>query len=124
MMKWIKTGALAFMLALISFAAQANVADKGPMRLISKVMPDQTLRVQLVNLQQQKAIIQLTELNGKILHRDLVKNHNGYARFYDLQEVKDGKYLLKAQQGAEEIIVVIRIKNGTIMTSDMTKHIR
>ncbi|WP_425422115.1 hypothetical protein [Phaeodactylibacter xiamenensis] len=121
MMKWIKTGALASLFALITFAAQANTADNSPMRLLSKVMPEQTLRIQLVNLQQQTATVELTDMNGKTLHRDLIKNHNGYARIYDLKEVEDGRYLLTAKQGNDEVIVVVRIKDGTIMTSDKTR---
>ncbi len=121
MMKWIKTGALASLFALITFAAQANTTDNSPMRLLSKVMPDQTLRIQLVNLQQQAATVELTDMNGKTLHRDLIKNHNGYARIYDLKEVEDGRYLLTAKQGDDEVIVVVRIKDGTIMTSDKTR---
>ncbi len=120
-MKWIKTGALASLFALITFAAQANTADNSPMRLLSKVMPEQTLRIQLVNLQQQTATVELTDMNGKTLHRDLIKNHNGYARIYDLKEVEDGRYLLTAKQGNDEVIVVVRIKDGTIMTSDKTR---
>ncbi|MCR9099618.1 MAG: hypothetical protein NXI25_06670 [bacterium] len=121
MMKWIKTGALASLFALITFAAQANTTDNSPMRLLSKVMPDQTLRIQLVNLQQQTATVELTDRNGKTLHRDLIKNHNGYARIYDLKEVEDGRYLLTAKQGNDEVIVVVRIKDGTIMTSDKVR---
>lgn len=121
MMKWIKTGALASLFALITFAAQANTADNSPMRLLSKVMPEQTLRIQLVNLQQQAATVELTDMNGKTLHRDLIKNHNGYARIYDLKEVGDGRYLLTAKQGDDEVVVVVRIKDGTIMTSDKTR---
>jgi glucose/arabinose dehydrogenase len=121
MMKWIKTGALASLFALITFAAQANTTDNSPMRLLSKVMPDQTLRIQLVNLQQQTATVELTDMNGKTLHRDLIKNHNGYARIYDLKEVEDGRYLLTAKQGNDEVIVVVRIKDGTIMTSDKAR---
>jgi hypothetical protein len=121
MMKWIKTGALASLFALITFAAQANTTDNSPMRLLSKVMPDQTLRIQLVNLQQQTATVELTDRNGKTLHRDLIKNHNGYARIYDLKEVEDGRYLLTAKQGNNEVIVVVRIKDGTIMTSDKVR---
>ncbi|MCI4647902.1 hypothetical protein [Phaeodactylibacter sp.] len=121
MMKWIKTGALASLFALITFAAQANTTDNSPMRLLSKVMPDQTLRIQLVNLQQQTATVELTDMNGKTLHRDLIKNHNGYARIYNLKEVEDGRYLLTAKQGDDEVIVVVRIKDGTIMTSDKTR---
>lgn len=121
MMKWIKTGALASLFAVITFAAQANTTDNSPMRLLSKVMPDQTLRIQLVNLQQQTATVELTDMNGKTLHRDLIKNHNGYARIYDLKEVEDGRYLLTAKQGNDEVIVVVRIKDGTIMTSDKAR---
>jgi glucose/arabinose dehydrogenase len=121
MMQWIKTGALASLFALITFAAQANTTDNSPMRLLSKVMPEQTLRIQLVNLQQQTATVELTDMNGKTLHRDLIKNHNGYARIYDLKEVGDGRYLLTAKQGNDEVIVVVRIKDGTIMTSDKTR---
>jgi hypothetical protein len=121
MMKWIKTGALASLFALITFAAQANTTDNSPMRLLSKVMPEQTLRIQLVNLQQQTATVELTDMNGKTLHRDLIKNHNGYARIYNLKEVEDGRYLLTAKQGNDEVIVVVRIKDGTIMTSDKTR---
>lgn len=121
MMKWIKTGALASLFALITFAAQANTADNSPMRLLSKVMPDQTLRIQLVNLQQQTATVELIDMNGKTLHRDLIKNHNGYARIYDLKEVEDGRYLLTAKQGGEEVVVVVRIKDRTIMTSDKVR---
>ncbi|WP_282779735.1 hypothetical protein [Phaeodactylibacter xiamenensis] len=121
MMKWIKTGAMASLFALITFAAQANTADNSPMRLLSKVMPEQTLRIQLVNLQQQTATVELTDMNGKTLHRDLIKNHNGYARIYDLKEVGDGRYLLTAKQGDDEVVVVVRIKDGTIMTSDKTR---
>ena len=121
MMKWIKTGALASLFALITFAAQANTTDNSPMRLLSKVMPDQTLRIQLVNLQQQAATVELTDMNGKTLHRDLIKNHNGYARIYNLKEVEDGRYLLTAKQGNDEVIEVVRIKDGTNMNSDKTR---
>lgn len=122
MKNWIKTGALASLLALVSFVAHANNPESGPMRLLAKVMPDNALQVQLVNLQQKTATIELTDLEGKVLHRDLIRNHNGYARIYDLGEVDNGRYLLKAEQDDEEVIVVIRIKDGTIMTSDKTRR--
>ena len=120
-MKWFKAGALASLLALITFTAHANNGEEGPMRLFSKVMPDQTLRVQLVNLQQQAATVHLTDFKGNVLHRDFIKNHNGYARFYDLKDMEDGKYILKAKQAEDEITVVIRVKDGTIMTSEKTR---
>ncbi|WP_420459126.1 hypothetical protein [Neolewinella sp.] len=60
---------------------------------------DFRLNLKLVNLQKQRTVITLKQLDGTTHHQTRIKEHNGYALSMQLRDVPAGRYLLTVKQG-------------------------
>ena len=92
--------------------------------------PDVTLRVEkskekavdilLLNLQQKRTSITLTTLKGSdTFFREVVNNHNGYRKRFDLSNLLPGKYILTVEQGDKKIrqVIVIDAERGMMLSN-------
>ena len=59
---------------------------------------DFRLDLQLANLQGQRTLVSLKNLDGGSVYYTRVREHNGYALTLDLSKLPAGRYLLKVKQ--------------------------
>ncbi|CAH1002396.1 hypothetical protein LEM8419_03291 [Neolewinella maritima] len=91
-----------FFLALLctSVPALAHTEVTDTDALVARTQVDAfELNVQLINLQGQRAVITLQQLDGTTGYQTRVKEHNGYTLTLQLDEVPAGRYLLTVKQG-------------------------
>jgi hypothetical protein len=114
---------LAFVFALSVLPATAHTyGDPGNgVSCIIKPTGEKTFKLQLVNLKEQRATITIENLEGTTsYYREIVKNHNGYARNIDIKNLPAGKYLLTVQTKDQKITRVIAVKPDIFRVSGLT----
>ena len=77
--------------------ALLTAADTNP--LVTRSMINNfSLELKLANLQGQRTLVSLKNLDGGSVYYRRVREHNGYALTMDLAELPAGRYLLKVKQ--------------------------
>ena len=112
---------LAFLLVgTFSNATPAPIvtSDEDP-KIISEVADYMSIKVQLVNLQQETTIVKLEDLSGKEYYKKTIKEHNGFARKLDLNDLREGRYLLKIEQDGHKWVQVVFVDEDVIRLSKM-----
>ncbi len=108
-----------FCIAFIPATASSTAADGLADPLVTRTQVREfQLDLKLINLQQQRTVITLKQLDGATHHQTRIKEHNGYALSMQLCDVPAGRYLLTVKQGKRLRQQVI-VKSATgIMCSD------
>ena len=75
--------------------------------------------LQLANLQKQDTKVTIEDMDGAVYFRELVSDHNGYAKRINLKKLDDGKYLLNVTQGKQKMVQVIVVKGDKLWFSKM-----
>ena len=79
---------------------------------------DFKLDLKLINLQQQRTVVTLRQLDGTTHHQTRIKDHNGYALSMQLRDVPAGRYLLTVKQGKRLRQQVVVKSAAGILCSD------
>ncbi|MEM1324514.1 MAG: hypothetical protein AAGI23_01095 [Bacteroidota bacterium] len=74
--------------------------------------------VQLANLRQQKATVQLYHINGIVMFKDNIQSRNGYAKEINLEGLESGVYALAVHTPQLQFVQWITITNDTIRVSE------
>ncbi|WP_420457674.1 hypothetical protein [Neolewinella sp.] len=113
------------LLFLVLFATAFNPAYAGATvdgvtnPLVARTqVKDFRLDLKLVNLQKQRTVITLQQLDGTTHYQTRIKEHNGYALSMQLRDVPAGRYLLTVKQGKVLRQQVIVKSAAGIMCSD------
>lgn len=83
----------------------------------AKRLNQQTLAIQLVNLQQRTTMVTLTNTAGEIFYQEVVTKHNGFVKRINLEKLPEGLYELIVQQGTEKMTRLIKMDGTTVLYS-------
>lgn len=86
-------------------------------KIVSKVIDLKALKVQLVNLQKETTIVKLEDMSGTEFYRRTIKDHNGFARRLDLNQLDNGRYMLKIEQGSKQWVQVVLVDDDQVRVS-------
>lgn len=106
-------------LMVASFTLSAN-NDPEKLQVKSKVVENQSIVVQLFNLQQELTTMSIISMDGKTTYcKKFVKDHNGYSWKIDLEEMPEGRYVLEVQQGDTVKKQVMLIRSDNVQLSSV-----
>ncbi len=112
---------LAFALLLPGLTTFANSSTQdGPKKGIkvkSTTNEDGQLEVRLINLQKEDTTVKLEDMDGNEYYRKLIRNHNGFARSLDLNDLANGRYMLTVAQDGQKWVQVVLIDDDTVRLS-------
>ena len=110
---------LALLTTAFTSAKAGTITDGVTDPLVARTrVEDFRLDLKLVNLQQQRTVITLKQLDGTTHHRTRIKEHNGYALSMHLRDVPAGRYLLTVKQGKRLRQQVVVKSAAGILCSD------
>lgn len=98
--------------------AQANNIETTDFTAKTKLVKEDVINVQLVNLQGHFTKLTLTNLEGDVEHySQWMESRNGWNGNLNIGDLKNGKYLLTVKSNGETLKQVLKIKNGMILFS-------
>ena len=118
--QWILTALVGLCLLTVNGQAAATfplLPDETKVIIRSTATEGQSMHVLLANLQQRFTRVELTTERGTLLVAKTIDNHTGYSVAFDLSRLKDGRYLLKVNQGKTTLTQVVLIQDGNILFS-------
>lgn len=59
---------------------------------------DPSVAIYLSNLQNKPTQVSIQDINGQLLHTDVIENDIGFAKLYDLEGLAEGNYAFKIEQ--------------------------
>ncbi len=110
--------ALAFLMVgtLATAAPNLNDAPEEP-KITSETVDYKAIKLQLVNLQKETTVVKLEDMSGTEYYKRIVKDHNGFARRLDLNELDNGRYMLKIERNGQEWVQVVLVEDDGIRLS-------
>lgn len=116
---WLATLCLAVM-TLPIWANDASPAANTDILVRANIAEGKVISLKVSNLQMEKTSIKITDLKGEnTYYRDFVKNHNGYGRRLNLDNLPVGKYVLTIKQKDEYVKQIIVIKDNYLLLSQI-----
>ena len=76
-----------------------------------------TIKVLLANLERERTSLTIESLTGKTYYSDNIVKHRGYLLKLDVEDLPNGRYLLKVKQKDEMISQIIVVRDNTILIS-------
>lgn len=117
-MKIIKSFFL-FALMTVSFTLSAS-NNPDELHVKSKVVDNNAIVVQLINLQQAATSVTIESLDGETIYfKELVRHHNGYIRKINLDNLSEGRYVLQVNQGDVSKKQVVLVRDGKVQLSSV-----
>lgn len=114
---WLATLCLALM-TLPAWANDVAPATNTDILVNAKIAEGKVLNLKVSNLQMERTSIRLTDLKGEnTFYREFVKDHNGYGRRLNLDQLPSGKYMLTIKQKDEYVKQVIVVKDNYLLIS-------
>ncbi|PHN03254.1 T9SS type A sorting domain-containing protein [Flavilitoribacter nigricans] len=111
-----------FVLALMAMTLNASASNEptGELRLKSHVVESNVVVLQLYNLQQEKTKVSILSLDGETAYfTDYIRNHNGYIRKINLEELTDGRYMIQVEQNEQSKTQVILVRDSKVQLSSV-----
>ena len=116
---WLATLCLAVM-TLPIWANDASPTVNTDILVRANIAEGKVISLKVSNLQMEKTSIKITDLKGEnTYYRDFVKNHNGYGRRLNLDNLPVGKYVLTIKQKDEYVKQIIVIKDNYLLLSQI-----
>ncbi|MEZ5039688.1 MAG: hypothetical protein R2828_07340 [Saprospiraceae bacterium] len=116
--QWLATLCLALMTMPLMANDSSPVKPTTDILVSSKIVGGKTVKLKVSNLQMEKTAILLTDLQGNnTFYRDFVKDHNGYGRRLNLDQLPVGKYMLTVKQKDENVKQIIVVKENYLLLS-------
>jgi len=104
--------ALLLCLSATTFLSANAVLDGTDPMIVRTEATNQSVQVLLANLEGVTTNVMIRSLDsGDVMFRDQVKNHNGFSFDFDLEELKQGRYILAVEKGET-------VKQQVILTND------
>lgn len=116
--QWLATLCLALM-AMPLFANDSSpIKPTTDILVNTKIVDGKTVKLKVSNLQMEKTAILITDLQGNnTFYRDFIKDHNGYGRRLNLDQLPVGKYMLTVKQKDENVKQIIVVKENYLLLS-------
>ncbi|MCB0635038.1 MAG: hypothetical protein KDC54_00390 [Lewinella sp.] len=112
----------ALFLLSIPNQAMADTGSPGTLLVKSSVTDqDQVIRLQLANLQGEKTVVSLTNLDGDAYFTNVVRDHNGYLVKLNMKQAEEGRYVLRVTQGDETYSQIVYYRQGEIVLSQVAE---
>lgn len=110
-------------LAIASAVFMCNTlqAANTPGKLLMKVetLANTNLTLHLANLQQKTTVVSILDLDGTTFLRQTIRDHNGYAIQFNLEELPNGRYMLAVSQKGKQMKQVLYKNESTILVSQV-----
>jgi hypothetical protein len=119
-----KTFKSLFVLALLALSLNVSASNEptGEFQVKSYVVENNVVVLQLYNLQQENTEISIQSLDGKTtFFSDYVRNHNGYIRKINLENLTDGRYMIEIEQNKASRTQVVLVRDGKVQLSSVNK---
>ncbi len=98
---------------LLGFTAMPALASEGNTegKVLVKVTANEgkVLKINLANLQKVKTVVRLKDLKGNSFFSKVIRNHNGFRSFLDLNQLPKGRYILSVNHGDKLMSQVVVI---------------
>jgi len=89
----------------------------------TKLIKEKTIELRLANLQKKYTYVSITDVKGKLIYfSEGVKNHNGFLKAINLQNLSNGNYLIQIKSKGEALKQVFKIKGEHVFFSKFTKE--
>lgn len=86
--------------------------------LLNTKVEERSLVLHLANLQKEKTVLSLENLdNHQIVHEQVINDHNGFFARLNLEEVPKGRYILRVKQNNGSIRQVLVVDQNSILCS-------
>lgn len=116
--QWLATLCLALMTMPLMANDSSPVNPTTDILVSSKIVNGKTVKLKVSNLQMEKTAILITDLQGNnTFYRDFIKDHNGYGRRLNLDQLPVGKYILTVKQKDENVKQIIVVKENYLLLS-------
>lgn len=94
-------------------------ANTTPAKLLLKVeaVNESHLTLHLANLQQETTVLRILDFDGATYLRKTITEHNGYALDINLEDLPEGRYLLRVNQKDSQVDQVIFKGDGLLLVS-------
>lgn len=92
----------------------ANKAAKGNVICRFSKSADQTIGIQLANLQQKNTTVQLNTLKSEPVLNEKINNENGYSKKFNVQEMDHGVYYFVVRTGQQVYVQFFQITRESV----------
>lgn len=108
-------------LAVAIFWCTTLGATPTPNKLLMKThtVDNTHLVLQLVNLQQLKTVVSLSDFAGTTYSRQTITDHNGYKVSMDLEQLPEGRYILLVSQNGQQMKQVVYKNDAMLLVSEV-----
>lgn len=87
--------------------------------LKSKLIKHKTIELRLANLEKKYTYVTITDMKGELIYfSEGVKNHNGFTRAININNLIDGKYIIKVRTNGEEYRQIIQLDGEAVWFSN------
>lgn len=110
----------AFTACLPAFSATTHITP--PVIAKTKLIKEKTIELRLANLEKKYTYVSITDMKGKLIYfSEGVKNHNGFLKAINVQNLSNGNYMIKVKSKGEELKQIFQIKGKHIYFSKFKK---
>jgi len=109
-------------LVLLLVPAFAFSPVEGNLQAHTEVVENSKVKVRLYNLQEQRTIFKITDLDEEIrYYAATISKHNGYAKILDLSDLADGRYLITVDSGDTTLKQIMKVEGQSILLSEFSE---
>lgn len=103
-----------------TFTMNHLVSEETPLIKVLNV-EGKVFNLYLANLEKNNTVVSIKDLAGNVFFQEQVKNHNGFAKKINMENLKDGRYLLTVKQQDKEFIQVVVVEDATLVFSKVSE---
>ncbi len=105
--------------ATTTFSAFSFTPTPPPVIAKTKLIKSKTIEIQLANLEQKYTYVSITDMKGKLVYfSEGVKNHNGFHKAVNIQNLTNGNYMIKVKSKGEELKQIFQVKGEHVYFSN------
>ncbi len=104
-------------ISLPAFATAPVSVPESHIIMKTEAIDANTIKVLLANLEWERTKLTIESLSGKTYYVDNIVKHRGYLLKLDVEDLPNGRYLLKVSQDDEMISQVIVVRDKAILLS-------
>jgi len=99
------------------FAYPPNPDTEPKVLINTSDMDSRVMKYQLANLRKMETTVVLENLQGERLYREVIREHNGHVKRINLQQVPNGRYILRVEHDDDTYQVVVKLEADSILFS-------
>lgn len=113
--------AICLAVTTFSFATTTNPTIEDDPIVRVKVVDAKIFQINLANLQKETTNVKLTNLRGTTYFKETIRNHNGYGKKINIDQIPNGRYVLTITHNKSSVTKVIYIDDDAIRVSGQTQ---